>query len=96
MDLVKHYIEIHRNTFFDKVAQNVAEMSLKCRTPKTLMALAIVALCRPVWHSALKGGVVVAPLPSPKTDKKPIFVPLKKTKIKTKRQSQNQNRLKAF
>lgn len=46
---------------FKNVAENVAEMSPKCRPPQTLVALRLKALFFSIWHSALKRGVVVAP-----------------------------------
>lgn len=44
--------------FFRK---NVGKMSLKGRKGKTLGRVRLKSLSRRFWHSALKGGVVVAP-----------------------------------
>src|SRR5699024_7491913 len=55
------------------VAQNVAEMSLKCRRLQTLAPPGFVRCFSQIWHSALKRGVVVAPLflsPYPQNPKK--------------------------
>lgn len=46
---------------FKNVAENVAEMSPRCRRPQSLGALRFKALFFSIWHSALKRGVVVAP-----------------------------------
>lgn len=56
-----NYFCKHFFTLFKNVAENVAEMSPKCRTPQTLVALRFKALFFLIWHSALKRGVVVAP-----------------------------------
>lgn len=46
---------------FKNVAENVAEMSPKCRPLQSLGALGLKSLFFSIWHSALKRGVVVAP-----------------------------------
>lgn len=57
-------------------------MSPKCRTLQTLVALRFVPLCRRIWHSALKGGVVVAPLPAPENQNPKPKIKRLKPKIK--------------
>lgn len=51
------------------------------------MAQAFVTLCRRDWHSALKGGVVVAPLSRPRSRENPKP---KTQKIDQKPKIQNQ------
>lgn len=51
--------------FVENVAKNVAKMSPRCSRPQTLVALRLKSLFFRIWHSALKGGVVVAPPLSP-------------------------------
>lgn len=56
-----NYFCKHFFILFKNVAENVAEMSPKCRLPQSLGALRFKALFFSFWHSALKRGVVVAP-----------------------------------
>ena len=56
-----NYFCKHFFTLFKNVAENVAEMSPRCRPPQSLGALGLKALFFSIWHSALKRGVVVAP-----------------------------------
>lgn len=56
-----NYFCKHFFTLFKNVAENVAEMSPRCRLSQSLGALSLKALFFSIWHSALKRGVVVAP-----------------------------------
>lgn len=56
-----NYFCKHFFTLFKNVAENVAEMSPRCRPPQSLGALGVKSLFFSIWHSALKRGVVVAP-----------------------------------
>lgn len=58
-----------KNTFFCK---NVAKISLKSRKGKPLERVSLRPCKISIWHSALKGGVVVPP-----PCFRPIFIPLK-------------------
>ena len=48
--------------FAENVAENVAEMSPKCRMSQPFVPKALRHFFSLIWHSALKRGVVVAPL----------------------------------
>lgn len=56
-----NYFCKHFFTLFKNVAENVAEMSPRCRLPQSLGALGFKSVFFSIWHSALKRGVVVAP-----------------------------------
>ena len=56
-----NYFCKHFFALFKIVAENVAEMSPRCRLPQSLGALGFKSLFFSIWHSALKRGVVVTP-----------------------------------